>query len=120
MKKLIQRWLGITYINNSTVHKDIFWTEIGIINNKLKSIYDNINRIDDKEVRLDTRVNTLNDLINALDVALEHHTTRIMEIEEKERAYYESIDEDVSAEVQALNKNKEYMKSVLSEDNNDR
>ena len=31
-----------------------------------------------------------------------------------------SIDEDVSAEVQALNNNKEYMKSVLSEGNNDR
>ena len=35
MKRLI-RWLGITYINNSTVHKDIFWAEIGMINNKLE------------------------------------------------------------------------------------
>ena len=35
MKRFIQRWLGITNINNSTVHKDIFWTEIDIIKNQL-------------------------------------------------------------------------------------
>ena len=38
MKKFIQRWLGITYINNSTVHKDILWTELNIINNRLDRI----------------------------------------------------------------------------------
>ena len=73
MKRFIRNklkiWLGIAYINNSAVHRDIFWTEIDIINNKLKSIINNINRIDDKLVRL-------------------------------EQAFHETIDEDVSAEVQ--------------------
>ena len=69
IRNKLKRWLGIAYINNSAVHRDIFWTEIDIINNKLKSIINNINRIDDKLVRL-------------------------------EQAFHETIDEDVSAEVQ--------------------
>ena len=52
--------------------------------------------------KLFNKINTLNDLINALDVALEHHTVRIREIERTEQAYHESIDESISAEVQAL------------------
>ena len=58
-------------------------------------------------------IRVINHLIHTLDA-------RIIELEEKERAYYESIDEDVSAEVQALNKNREYLKSVLSEDSDDK
>jgi len=80
IRKKLRRWLGITKLFN----------DIRVINHLIKS--------------LDDRMNTLNDLINALDVALEHHTKRIMELEDKqvrlEQAFYKTIDEDVSAEVQ--------------------
>ena len=101
IRKKLRRWLGIMYINNSAVHKDIFWTEIDIINNTIKGIYNSMKSLSD---RIDDKINTLNDLINALDVALEHHTSRIAELDDRqerlEKAFYETIDEDVSAEVQ--------------------
>ena len=108
IRNKLRKWLGITYINNSTVHKDIFWTEIDIINNKLKSkvinLTNDINRIDDKLVRLEQ----------------EFYKTKSLK----------RIDEDISAEVQALkNDDKkwtredraywEYMASY-KEDNNDK
>jgi len=51
-------------------------------------------------------IRVLNHLISTLD-------TRIISLEKTK------IDEDVSAEVQALKENKKYLKSVLTEDNND-
>tara|TARA_R100000458_G_C8231685_1_gene213207 strand:+ start:655 stop:1014 length:360 start_codon:yes stop_codon:yes gene_type:complete len=91
MKKLIQKWLGIEYINNSTVHKDIFWTEIDIYKLKIESVKKALNKHKDNYV-----LNDLPELL-AFDNKLED---RLNKLEEKigylfnnDKALNELIDE---------------------------
>lgn len=63
MKKLIQKWLGIEYINNSTVHKDIFWTEIGMVNDRLDKWF--LNKLDEDN-KISERLDKLEEKIEYL------------------------------------------------------
>ena len=100
MKRFIQRWLGIIEL-----YKEIreYFNDIRVINHLMNT--------------LDTRLNTVEDKLEILNAknykAFKDVANDIHNIETK-------IDEDVSAEVQALNKNREYLKSVLSEDSDDK